>query len=75
MATTTLTEQRLCRMWAASGMTEDWWELNVKLHEIAKVLGDQGCAADVVEMFDDSAALALTLAVEAIHDKERRVAA
>lgn len=38
MHSTSLTEQRLVRMWSATDYGGDWYDLNKTLHEIAVVL-------------------------------------
>ena len=69
MIQTTLTEQRLTRIWGLAEQTGDWWECYAKLHEIAMVLEAQGCDEEVCAMFRAAAALALSRRVCAITEK------
>lgn len=72
MATMTLTEQRLCKMWTATDYGGDWYELNKTLHEISMVLRSE-CAAEVADDFAFAAGIALQRAV--MQTMEKKVAA
>lgn len=61
----TLTEQRLCKMWAAAQMGGDFYDTSKTLHEIAEVLKTVG-KKDAGEMFDEASELALHRAIEDI---------
>lgn len=72
----TLTEQRLARIWArytqAGTNAAAFFDLNEYLWDVAQTLRDCGAAPWAVELFADAAALALSRAVWA---KEMEVAA
>ena len=65
----TLTEKRLCRIWAEAEKSGEWWTANETLYDIAMVLRDQGCVAQVVDDFAFAATIALTRAVYAVKDR------
>lgn len=69
MQLTTLTEQRLCRMWAATAHGGDFYELSKTLHEIAQVLISLN-HGEAAELFADASQIALWRAVEKIRDHE-----
>lgn len=69
-----LIEQRMCRMWLQAEQTGDWWEANIKLHEIAMVMNIAG-HADTAADFAFCADIALARAVYAVKDREARAAA
>lgn len=68
----TLTEQRLCKIWAAAQMGGDFYETSKTLHEIAAVLNAVD-KQDAGLLFSEASALALHRSIEDI--KEVRVAA
>lgn len=70
--TITLTEQRLCKIWAAAQMGGDFYDVSKTLHEIAHVLNAEG-KCDAATLFSEASALALHRSIEEI--KEVRVAA
>ena len=63
----TLTEQRLCKMWAAAKFGGDFYETSKTLHEIAEVLRAEG-KPEAAAMFGDLSGLALHRAVEKIKE-------
>ena len=73
MNETTLTEQRLTRIWGLAEQTGDWWECNAKCHEIAQVLAAEGVRDEVCAMFRTAAALALSR-VYAIYENSKEAA-
>ena len=72
--TMTLTEQRLCRMWAATTFGGDFYELNKTLWEIAMVMRAEGMA-DRTDDFALLSQVALQRAVDEIAERKMKVAA
>ena len=63
----TLTEQRLCKMWAAAQFGGDFYETSKTLHEIAQVLQAEG-KTEAAGMFSDLSGLALIRAIDKIKE-------
>ena len=61
----TLTEQRLCKIWAAAQLGGDFYETSKTLHEIAAVLNSLD-KHEAGAMFSEASALALHRAIEDI---------
>ena len=68
----TLTEQRLCKIWAAAQLGGDFYDTSKTLHEIAAVLNAEG-KQDAGAMFGEASALALHRAIEDIKVAHRPV--
>lgn len=54
----TLTEQRLCKIWARARTLEDWWNTWQECIDIADLMASQACT-DAAELFTDAAQAAL----------------
>lgn len=69
MATLTLTEQRLTRVWQrytqGSGSAEQFWNLNEHLWDMAVLLRDCGGSPWAVELFAEASQIAMARAVYA----------
>ncbi len=73
MQTTSLTEQKLTRIWQRYAANGEWWECWQHLNEIGQVL--RSCDhAEGYWLFYESGALALQRAMDEIQVKERRAA-
>lgn len=71
---TTLTENRMVKLWAAAGQSGDWYELNKIFWEIAKVL-ESLCYGAAADEFAFLAGLALQRAVDDTVARKMQVAA
>jgi hypothetical protein len=65
----TLTEQRLCRMWAAAKTYEDWWDLWQRLVDISYVLQAE-CCNEATMLFVEASGIALGRAMYEIQTRE-----
>lgn len=54
----TLIEQKLCRMWAATENSGDWWDLFQRLAEISEALAATG-NHEAAELFHEAAYIAI----------------
>lgn len=62
-----LAEGRICRMWHSAELTGEWWDCNMKLHEIAMVLNIVG-KPELASVFAWCAEIALAHAVYAVKE-------
>ncbi|MDP3219206.1 MAG: hypothetical protein Q8S73_34225 [Deltaproteobacteria bacterium] len=58
----TLTEQRLCKIWARARTLDDWWNTWQECTDIAELMSSQSCN-DAAELFTDAAQAALDNAI------------
>lgn len=70
-AETTLTEQKLCRIWLGGVCGGDWWDMYQQLRAIADVLGTVG-KAEAADMFAEAGQVALA---RCVYDLQKREAA
>ena len=68
---TTLTEQKLCRIWLGATCGGEWWDMYQQMRAIADVLKTVGKHA-AAEMFHDAGQLALA---RCVYDIQKQVAA
>lgn len=65
----TLTEQRLCRMWARSHSYDEWWDLWNTLVAISYVLQAENCH-EAALLFTNASGVALARAMYELQIKE-----